>query len=80
MAKTDDWLALRVGPLTLLMRINKEGRFPQIKDVIPRHGRPPATLELADADAAFLADAVKRCAGRLTARATCSAAERPHDF
>jgi hypothetical protein len=59
-AKSDDWLALRVGPLALLKRINKEGRFPQIKDVIPRHRKPPATLELADVDAAFLADAVKR--------------------
>jgi hypothetical protein len=42
------------------MRINKEGRFPHIKDVIPRHRKPPATLELTDVDAAFLADTVKR--------------------
>lgn len=32
--RTEDWVALRVGPWTILLEINKEGRFPRIEDLL----------------------------------------------
>jgi hypothetical protein len=60
MAKTEDWLVLRIGPLTLFQRINKQSRFPSITNVVPLKTNVATTLELAEADAEFLGDAIKQ--------------------
>jgi hypothetical protein len=58
--KTDDWVAVRIGPWTIHLKIEKESRFPRVEDHVPDAGNAKTKLRLSDADADFLAKAVKR--------------------
>ena len=55
-----DWAMFAVGPWTIWLRINKDGRFPKIDDMI----RPPVSarsrLQLTASDAEFATDVLKR--------------------
>ena len=57
---TDDWLSLRAGSWVLHFRLNKEGRFPKVADVIPSADTATTMLRLFPADRDFLAQALKR--------------------
>lgn len=61
--KTEDWVAIQGDHWTVWFNIEKEARFPRVDDSFPSTVGTSATLYLADADAAFLADAVNRLPG-----------------
>lgn len=54
-ARLKDRIVIRVGPWQIHMAIDKEGRYPDFRQVIPR-GQPAARLILGDADAEYLVD------------------------
>ncbi len=58
--KTDDWATIRVRPWTIHLRIEKEGRFPDVTDYIPQYDSAVASCRISDRDAEFLVKAVKR--------------------
>jgi hypothetical protein len=58
--RTEEWLAMQVGPWTFHFRLNVDGRFPRVEDCIPRDSSATTTLEIAEGDAKFLLDNVKR--------------------
>ncbi|MGE0608432.1 MAG: hypothetical protein AB7O62_15155 [Pirellulales bacterium] len=55
--QTGDWIVLRSGSWTLWQRVNRDGRFPRLDEVLPK-GEPTARLELDAVDADFLAQAL----------------------
>jgi hypothetical protein len=57
--RTEDWVALRSGPWTVYLRIAKEKRFPNIKQVVPDPSQAIATLQLSSGAAEFLGEALK---------------------
>ncbi len=57
---TEDWFTVRAGPWVFHLRINKEGRFPKVDDLIRPADTAATTLRLAAADRAFLAKTLKR--------------------
>jgi hypothetical protein len=61
--KSDDWVCVRIGQWALQFQIEKESRFPRVEDHIPDANSAATTLRLSDADAMFLAKAVKRLPG-----------------
>ena len=61
--KTDDHVAVRVGPWTIWLAIRADARFPHVDHVIPEPGSAATRLRLDPADAAFLADALGRLPG-----------------
>ncbi len=63
-ARTDDWLAMKLGAWTIWLRIDKTGRFPQIDSIMPNASRMPTKLVLAEADAEFLRQALTALPGR----------------
>ncbi len=58
--RTDEWVTITSGPWTIQLKIEKEGRFPNVDDMIPAPHSAQATIQLGDADRPFLTDAVKR--------------------
>jgi hypothetical protein len=52
--RTEDHVALRLGPWTILLWINKDGRFPRVDDVLPPVDSIKSRLLLNDTDAEFL--------------------------
>ncbi len=58
--RTEKWLTMSAGAWTFHFRLNVDGRFPRVEDCIPRDGSGTTTLEIAEADATFLADNIKR--------------------
>ncbi len=58
--KADDWVCFHIGSWTIHLKIEKESRFPRVEDHVPGAGNAKTRLWLSDADADFLAKAVKR--------------------
>ncbi len=58
--RTDDWVTITSGPWTIQLKIEKEGRFPNLDDLVPAPRSAQATIELGGTDARFLSDTVKR--------------------
>jgi hypothetical protein len=52
--KTDAHVGIRVGPWTLLLAMDRQGRYPRIEEVIPRLSGARTTCRLTEVDAAFL--------------------------
>ena len=52
--KTDSHVCLQTGPWTFLLRIDHDGRYPRVDDVIPRPGRNGTMCRLDPEDATFL--------------------------
>ena len=59
-ARSGDWLVLGVDPWTIYLRVNKEGRFPDMARVIPDPANATARCQLSEDDARFLADTLPR--------------------
>jgi hypothetical protein len=60
LGRTDSQVGLYLGPWTLLLAIDRTGRFPDLTRVIPPETEVTCRLQLHPADAAFLADALPR--------------------
>jgi len=58
--RTKQHILLRVGPWTLYLRIDAEGRFPKVEQVIPRLGPQATHWRIGPEDAAFLARVLPR--------------------
>lgn len=58
--KSDDWVTLRIGLWTLHLAIQKESRFPNVDDVLRNADDASAVVTLAQEEAAFLAENLKR--------------------
>ncbi len=58
--RTDQSVALRLGPWTILLTISKEGQFPRIEEVLGRAQNGTSTLLLAPTDAEFLSKALPK--------------------
>ena len=56
---TEDWLTVRIGAWVFYLRLNKEGRFPKVDDLIRPADTAATTLSLAPADRTFLAKTLK---------------------
>ncbi len=52
--KTDDWVAVRVGPWTIWLKIEKKKRFPVVDQHVPRAKDAASGCRLSAADAEFL--------------------------
>ncbi len=52
--RAGDWIGFGVGHWLVLLRINKDGRFPQVDDILPNHEFARSRLELSASDAEFL--------------------------
>jgi hypothetical protein len=61
--KTATHLSLKIGPVTLHLLFNKDGRFPKTEQVIPSLSGKISCLRIDPADAAFLAKALPRMPG-----------------
>jgi len=59
-ARTSDWLGIRVKQCSVMLRIEKEGRFPKIDDLLASHEHAKSRLELSADDLAFLANVIGR--------------------
>jgi len=57
---TGDWVTFVIGPWTIHLRINKDGRFPDIDRHIPRDSAVTSRLRISPADAEFLADTLSK--------------------
>jgi hypothetical protein len=55
-----DWFAVRQGPWTVWLRIDRTSRFPRVDDVFPQPERASSTLELSTDDAEFLRQSLSR--------------------
>ncbi len=58
--RAGEWMGWSVNNWTILLHIQKEGRFPKIDDVIPPTRTNQARLELSVGDAKFLSDVLPR--------------------
>jgi hypothetical protein len=61
--RTEEHFVVRAGLWTFALPLQKDGRFPRIEEVIPRHQSAATTLELHPADAQFLLENVRRLPG-----------------
>jgi hypothetical protein len=62
--RTDSHVVVRSGPWAVMLRIDSQGRFPDVISVVPRHGEPETTLRLHPADAdLFLAGLARKLRG-----------------
>ena len=52
--RTGDWLAVRVGPWTIFLKIAQEKRFPKVDHDVPRPEYATTRFRMSQADAAFL--------------------------
>jgi len=55
LGKSADYLAIRIGPWTILLKIENEKRFPEVDQHVSRSDDASAQFRLAPADADFLA-------------------------
>ena len=55
-AKSGDWVAIRVGPWTFWLAVNVDGRFPKLSQIIPSADAVKARCLFSPADADFLAE------------------------
>jgi hypothetical protein len=62
--KTASHVVLRIGPWTIFMEVQTEGRFPDVDRAIPAAGTSPTHLRLDPADVRFLLPALDRLPGR----------------
>lgn len=58
--KSETHVTLNVGPWTVHLPVNKEGRFPKIEEVLPKRRLVTARGQLTSKDCAFLAKALPR--------------------
>lgn len=58
--KSNTHVTLKVGPWTIHLPVNKEGRFPKIEEVLPKPRLVTARGQLTSEDCAFLAKALPR--------------------
>ena len=56
----EDWVGFGVGPWLVMIRFQKEGRFPKIDDLLSRPDAAKSQLTLSDSDAKFLGDVLPR--------------------
>jgi hypothetical protein len=62
--RTDTHVAIRIGPWTFMFLLDKEGRFPDAMQIIPRSGKATTQLRLHPNDAQrFLDNLVRRLKG-----------------
>jgi hypothetical protein len=61
--RTDTHITMKVGPWSLFLPINKEGRFPRTEEVIPNASAAQTRWHIDPADALFLDKALKRLPG-----------------
>jgi hypothetical protein len=61
--KTDTHVCIRSGHWTVLLPIDKEGRFPKVENVIPKMNDKCSRLRLDPSDSAFLARTLPRLPG-----------------
>lgn len=52
------WLTIRIGPWSIALRVNGDGRFPKVESVIPCAASATTRLHVQGDDARFLADAI----------------------
>jgi hypothetical protein len=62
--KTASHVVLRIGPWTLFLEVQTEGRFPDVVRAIPAAGTSPTHLRLDSDDVRFLLPALDRLPGR----------------
>jgi hypothetical protein len=67
--KTETHLVVRVGPWSIFLEIQKEGRFPRVADIIPSVQSAKTNLELHAADAQFFAENCSRLPGSVDEQA-----------
>lgn len=60
MGRTEEKIVFRIGRWTFWLASQKEGRFPHVEDVFPRQQDATTEVQLAPADARFLAEHVAR--------------------
>jgi len=58
--KTENWVAVRIGPWTFGLRINKDGRYPTIDDHIPKATNAAASIRMSSADKTFLTETLPK--------------------
>lgn len=58
--RTDDRVVLRIEPWTLWLRVNKDGRFPKVDDIIPAVSNATSHLTWSESDAEFLVKSIPR--------------------
>lgn len=56
--RSGDWIGFGIGNSLVMIRIQKDGRFPKVDEIIPTPERAPSRLELSARDAAFLVNIV----------------------
>jgi hypothetical protein len=56
--RSGDWISFGIGNSLVMIRIQKDGRFPKVDEIIPTPERAPSRLELSARDAAFLVNIV----------------------
>ena len=61
--RTDTHVCLKIGPWSLFLPINTEGRFPRTEEVIPSEAAAQTRWHIDPADALFLDKALKRLPG-----------------
>lgn len=54
--RSGGWVSFRIERTSVLVRIQTEGRFPKVDDLLPAVNQAPSQLELSIEDAAFLLD------------------------
>ena len=59
-ARSGDWVVISVGPWTISLAINKDGRFPELARHIPQPADATARCRFSAADAAFLGNTLPR--------------------
>ena len=62
--RTDEQVVLRIGAWTFWLRIDADGRFPNLDGVVPKPQEAGSYLRIAPADATFLGTTLPRLPGR----------------
>ena len=57
--RSGDWIGFGVGHWLVMLRINKDGRFPKLDDTIPNHEFARSQLDLSASDAEFLTKVIQ---------------------
>ena len=57
---TADFSVFRIGPWTIWLPLDKQGRFPRVEDIIPATASAKTRVCLSDADREFLLDVIPR--------------------
>ena len=63
-ARSGEWLVLGVDPWTILLRIDKDGRFPDLSRHVPDPATATSRCRLSADDVQFLADTLPRLPGQ----------------